>query len=144
MAREALAEAQRQGDLRNEHFAQHFLADCALIRGDGATALPRYRVALELAATLGDRSETAVEIQGVAMANAAISACERALKLGGAAAAELDALGIDLTGIRFWSALLDRYLGGARAELGAERAGAAWEAGRRTDLEAAIREALSA
>jgi len=39
----------RMGDLRSEHFAHHFLADCALIRADGASALPRYRRALELA-----------------------------------------------------------------------------------------------
>ena len=38
MAREALADAKRQRDLRSEHFAHHFLADCPLIRGDAATA----------------------------------------------------------------------------------------------------------
>ena len=64
------------------------------------------------------------------------------LPLGGAAKAELDSLGIDYTGIRFWNALLDRYLGRARSELGAAAAEAAWEEGRRTDLESAIEEAL--
>jgi len=49
MAREALADSERQDDLRSAHFAHHFLADCALIRGDCVTAGPRYRRALELA-----------------------------------------------------------------------------------------------
>src|SRR5918993_21673 len=126
MAREALALAEQSGDLRSEHFAHHFLADCPLIRGDCAAALPRYQRALELAVELGDRSETAVEMQGVAMALAGCGHPAHALRLGGAAAAEFDALAIDLSGIIFWSALLDRYLGRARAEL-AEDAIAAWE-----------------
>ena len=67
----------------------------------------------------------------------------RALRLGGAAAAELDALAIDYTGIRFWSALLDRYLGRARVELGAEAADAAWQEGRRMEFERAVEEALA-
>jgi non-specific serine/threonine protein kinase len=143
MAREALTDAERQDDLRSAHFAQHFLADCALIRGDGASAVPRYRRALELAVELGDRTETAVEIQGVAMAAAAVSLAARALRLGGAAAAELDALAIDYTGIRFWSALLDHWLGHARVELGAEAADAAWQEGRRMEFERAVEEALA-
>ena len=74
---------------------------------------------------------------------AAVSLAARALRLGGAAAAELDALAIDYTGIRFWSALLDRYLGRARVELGAEAADAAWQEGRRMEFESAISEALA-
>ena len=57
MAREALDEAQRQHDLRSEHFAHHFLAECPLIAGDAAAAAPRYRRALELAHALGERTE---------------------------------------------------------------------------------------
>ncbi len=141
MAREALAVAQATRDLRSEHFAHHFLADCPLIRGDCAAAVPRYRRALELAVELGDRAETATEIQGVAMAAAGVGDSLRALRLGGAAAAEFEALAIDLSGIVFWSALLERYLGHARAELGAEGA-AAWDEGRRTPFEQAILLAL--
>ena len=144
MAREALALAERSGDLRSEHFAHHFLADCPLIRGDCADALPRYRRALELAVELGDRSETAVEMQGVAMALAGCGHPAHALRLGGAAAAEFEALAIDLSGIIFWSALLERYLGRARAELAEDAATAAWEEGRRTRFEHAIALALDA
>jgi predicted ATPase/class 3 adenylate cyclase len=142
MAREALAVAQATHDLRSEHFAHHFLADCPLIRGDGAAAVPRYRRALELAVELGDRAETATEIQGVAMAAAGTGEPARALRLAGAAAAEFDALAIDFSGIVFWNVLLKRYLDRARADLGAEAAAAAWEEGRRTPLEQAIAAAL--
>ena len=142
MAREALALAQRSGDLRSEHFAHHFLADCALLRGDCAGALPRYQRALELAVELGDRSETAVELQGVAMALAGCGHPARALRLGGAAAAEFEALAIDLSGIIFWTALLDRYLQRARAELTDDAAAAAWDEGRRSRFEHAVELAL--
>ena len=108
------------------------------------TSLPRYRRALELAVELGDRSETAVEMQGVAMALAGCGHPAHALRLGGAAAAEFEALAIDLSGIVFWSALLERYLGRARAELAEDAATAAWEEGRRTRFEHAIAFALDA
>jgi hypothetical protein len=143
MAREALAVAEATHDLRSEHFAHHFLADCPLIRGDSAAAVPRYRRALELAVELGDRAETGVEIQGVAMASAGVGESARALRLAGAAAAEFEALAIDLSGIIFWSALLTRYLGLARNALGPEAAAAAWEEGRRTTFEHAVALALS-
>jgi hypothetical protein len=67
----------------------------------------------------------------------------RALELAAAAAAEFKALGVDWTAIRFWCALLDRYLGQARAALGAEAAHMASEAGRRLTLENAVNKALS-
>jgi predicted ATPase/class 3 adenylate cyclase len=143
MANEALAEAKRQGDLRSEHFAHHFLADCALIRGDAAGAAPLYRRALELAAALGERTETAIEMQGVAMAAAGQSMPERALNLGGAAAAELDRLGVDFSGIRFWSALLERYYTVARGDPGVSAADA-WRAGREMGFERAVEMARSA
>jgi predicted ATPase/class 3 adenylate cyclase len=144
MAREALGDAERQGDLRSAHFAHHFLADCALIRGDAATAAPRYRRALELAIELGDRAETATEIQGIAMATAGMSMSQRALTLGGAATAEFDRLGIDLSGIKFWSVLLRRYFDQARYALSAADGDAAWEAGRQLSFETAVNDALSA
>ncbi len=143
LAQESLELSQQLGDLRSEHFAVHFLADCALIRGDCDAAEERYRRSLELAVELRDRSETAVELQGVAMASAGLSQPQRALRLAGSAQAELDALGIDLSGMQFWSALHERYLGQAREELGPEVADEAWEEGRRLGLERAIDEALT-
>jgi len=141
MAHDALAEAERQHDVRSEHFAHHFLADCPLIAGDAAAAGPHYRRALELAYALGERTEIAIEMQGVAMAAAGTGDAQRALMLGGAAAAELDALGIDFSGIRFWSDLLQRYYGLARTALG-DRADTAWQAGRALGFERAVAEAM--
>ena len=138
LAREALAVSEATADLRSEHFAHHFLADCPLIRGDCATALPRYRRALALAVELRDRSETAIEIQGVAMALCGSGQPAQGLRLAGAAQAEFDALAIDVSGIVFWSALLERYLTAARRTLGEPAATEAWEEGRRTAFEYAI------
>ncbi len=144
MTHEAMATAQATRDLHSEHFAHHFLADCLLIRGDCTTALPRYRRSLELAVALGDRVEIAFEIQGVAMSLAGLEEAEHALRLGGAAAAELDALAIDLTGVVFWTALHERYYSRARAQLGEPAASAAWNEGRRTGFDYAIALALDA
>jgi predicted ATPase/class 3 adenylate cyclase len=138
MAREALAVAVRTRDARSEHLAHHFLADCLLIRGDCADALPRYRRSLALAVEIDDRAEIAAEVQGIAMATAGCGQPAHALRLAGAAAAEFDALAIDLSGMSFWTVLLDRYLGRARAELGEAAASDAWDEGRRTRFEYAI------
>jgi predicted ATPase/class 3 adenylate cyclase len=143
MSEEALELSQQLGDLRSEHFALHFLADCALIPGECEQAEGRYRRSLELAMELRDRAEAAFEIQGLAMAAAGTSRPRRALRLAGAAKAQLDALGIELTGIHFWTALQERYLGQAREELGAEAASAAWEEGLQLEFERAIEEALA-
>jgi len=142
MAHEAIAAAKATRDLHSEHFAHHFVADCSLIRGECDTALPRYRRALELAMELGDRAETAVEIQGVAMSLAGMKQAARALRLGGAAAAELDAVAVDLSGITFWNALLQRFFGQARAALGDDAAAAAWKEGRHTGFDYAVALAL--
>jgi predicted ATPase/class 3 adenylate cyclase len=142
LAREAVASSRELGDARTEHFAHHYLGDCALIRGDAEAAEPHYRRGLELAVEIGDRVEICTELQGMAMATAGIGQAERALRLGGAAEAGFESLGVDLSGIAFWVELLERYLGAARASLRAE-GDAAWEAGRQLDVEHAVELALS-
>jgi hypothetical protein len=77
------------------------------------------------------------------MAAAGQSMPERALNLGGAAAAELDRLGVDFSGIRFWSALLERYYTVARGDPGVSAADA-WRAGREMGFERAVEMARSA
>ena len=129
------------GDPWAEHFADHYLADCALIQGDCSTAAAHYARSLDAAARSGDKIETCFELQGVAMASAGLGRPERALRIGGAAAAQLRSLGHQFV-VPFWTALLDRYLGQARAALGAE-AEAAWQAGERLPFEAAVAEASS-
>ena len=138
---EALELSRALGDPWAEHFAHHYLADCALIAGDPATAATHYARSLDAAARSGDRIETCFELQGVAMTSAGLGRPERALRIAGAADAQLRALGHQFS-VAFWSALLDRYLGQARAALGAD-AEAAWQAGGRLTFEAAIAEASS-
>ena len=68
---------------------------------------------------------------------------ERALTLGSAAAAEFERLGIDFSGIKFWSELLERYFGQARRASGAAEADAAWQIGRNIPFDTAVAQALA-
>ena len=135
-----LLELSRGRDLRSEHFAHHYLADCALIRGDCALAEERYRESLRAALPLGDVVETTFEVQGVAMALAGQGDRERGVRLAAAAATVLAELGVQVS-IAFWDALLERYIGSAREELGAT-GDAAWEEGRQLSFDAAVEQAL--
>jgi predicted ATPase/class 3 adenylate cyclase len=107
------------GDPRTEHFGYHFLADCALIRGDPDEAGTRYRASLRAALPLGDIVETSFEVQGVAMSEAGAGNPRRALVLAESVAALWESLGLSIS-IAFWDALLERYLGPARESLGGE------------------------
>jgi predicted ATPase/class 3 adenylate cyclase len=128
------------GDERTEHFAYHFLADCALLRGDTEEAERRYRQSLRAALPLGDVIETSFEVQGVAMAAAGNGDERRALLLIAAVDALWESLGTTIS-IRFWDGLLERYIGPAAEALGAE-AGAAREQGRALAFEDAVELAL--
>jgi hypothetical protein len=123
-------------DLRTEHFAYHFLADCALIRGDTVAAETRYRQSLQAALPLGDVIETSFEVQGVAMAAAGNGDNERAVRLAASVEALRESLGISIS-VVFWDALLDRYIGPARAELG-EKADQVWAEGRALPFDDAV------
>ena len=109
--------ARAAGDPRTEHYAYHFLADCALMRGDPSEAGTRYRHSLRAALALGDVFETSFEVQGVAMSMAGAGNPRRALVLAESAEAVQKSLGWT-SSIAFWDALLERYLGPARAMLG--------------------------
>jgi predicted ATPase/class 3 adenylate cyclase len=128
------------GDPRTEHFAYHFLADCALIRGDAREAETRYRQSLRAALPLGDVVETSFEVQGVAMAAAGSGDSVLAVRLAGAVAALWQSLGTSPS-VGFWDALLERYLGAARAELG-QQADAVWAEGRGLAFDDAVNLAL--
>jgi predicted ATPase/class 3 adenylate cyclase len=129
------------GDPRTEHFAYHFLADCSLVRGETEEAEKRYRQSLRAALPLGDVVETSFEVQGVAMAAAGNGDPERALRLAGAVEAMWESLGISIS-IAFWDALLARYLGPAREQLGA-RADEVWAEGRALEFDDAVDLALA-
>src|SRR5215212_7904318 len=130
------------GDPRTEHFAYHFLADCALIRGETEEAEERYRASLRAALPLGDVVETSFEVQGIAMAAAGNGDSARALQLAGAVEALWDSLGTSFS-VAFWDSLLERYLGPARRQLG-EAADTAWAAGRELPFDDAVQIALEA
>jgi predicted ATPase/class 3 adenylate cyclase len=125
-------------DIRTKHFAIHYLADCALIRGDCTQAEERYRDSLRAALELGDVFETSIEVQGIAMARAGQGDAARALELAGSVEALWRSLGTDLH-VAFWDLLLERYLGPARAALGTEAAAGA----RARGLELAFDEAVA-
>jgi predicted ATPase len=129
------------GDARTEHYAYHFLADCALIRGDPAEAGPRYRHSLRAALALGDVFETSFEVQGVAMSVAGAGNPRRGLVLAEAADAVQQSLGWT-SSIAFWDALLERYLAPARASLAHEYDAARAE-GRALTFDEAVALALS-
>jgi predicted ATPase/class 3 adenylate cyclase len=139
MSRELLELA--GGDPRSEHFAYHFLADCALIRGETQEAEKRYRESLRAALPLGDLVETSFEVQGVAMAAAGSGDPRRALLLAGAVEALWESLGTSIS-VRFWDALLERFIGAARARLGDE-AEAIWAEGRALTFDAAVARAMA-
>ena len=101
------------------HFAYHFLADCALIRGDPEEAGTRYRQSLRAALPLGDIVETSFEVQGVAMSEAGAGDPRRAVILAASVDALWESLGLSFS-IAFWDALLERYLAPARVSLGDE------------------------
>ena len=142
LSREALVLAEAHEDAWAIHLAHHFLADRALIAEDYDVAEERYSRALAAAVDLGDRVETAIELQGISMALAGRREAERALRLAAAADATLSSLGVDLTAVAFWTALLERNHGRARAELGPAAADAAWAEGRALTFEEAVQEAL--
>lgn len=128
------------GDLWTSHLAHHFLADVALMAGDSDGALAPYRTALVLAHRMGNPLETALELQGVAMALAGAGDPELAIRINGAAEATLAAVGFNHE-VEFWTSLLGQYLDPARLALG-PGAVAIDRAGRRLTLEDGVREAL--
>ena len=117
MALEIIEFSKAQGDKRNEHFGWHYLADCALIDGDCSESLKLYQRSLALAAETSDKIETAFELQGVAMSLAGLGRAKEAEVLNAAVHAEMDRIGADLH-VTFWDALLEKYLGAARRQLG--------------------------
>jgi predicted ATPase/DNA-binding SARP family transcriptional activator len=127
-------------DLWTSHLAHHFLADCAIIAGDPTEAREPYRMALELAHRMGNAIETAIELQGVAMAAAGSGEPELGMRLNAAAEATFASIGF-VVDVQFWIALLERYLGPARQALG-ERTDAIVRDGRSLTLDDAVREGL--
>jgi tetratricopeptide (TPR) repeat protein len=142
MAQEIIQFAKSHSDKRSEHFGWHYLADCELILGNCVDSLPLYQQSLILANSIGDKVEISFEVQGVAMSLAGLGERKLALQLGGAVKAEWERIGVDIH-VRFWDALLDRYINAAREKLGTADAEAAWNEGREIAFDDAVKWALN-
>ena len=141
MAHEIIEFAEAHIDKRSEHFGWHYLADCELILGNCTESLRSYKQSLVLAQAIGDKVEISFEVQGVAMSLAGLGKAKIALRLAAAVKAEWDRMGVDIH-VRFWDALLHRYLGAAKQALGTEASQAEWNKGREISFDDAVKLAL--
>ncbi len=142
VAKDVIEYARIAGDKRAEHSGFHYLADCALIEGNCPESIALYRQSLILADAIGDRLETSFEIEGIAMSLACLGDHAAAVRLQAATRAEWARHGVNMQ-IRFWDALIERYITPARAALG-DRSVAAETAGRAMPFDDAVTEALAA
>jgi non-specific serine/threonine protein kinase len=141
MAREIIEFSKWHSDKRSEHFGWHYLADCELILENCRESLDLYKQSLVLAQAIGDKVEISFEVQGVAMSLAGLGETELAVQLAGAVRAEWDRIAVDVH-IRFWDALLERYIGAARQRLGVEPSEREWSKGRSISFDEAVTLAL--
>jgi hypothetical protein len=102
-----------------------------------------YKQSLLLAKPLDDKVEISFEVQGVAMSLAGLGQTKLAVQLAGGVKAEWNRLGVDIH-VRFWDALLDRYIGGAKEKLGNRESEQAWNQGLAIAFDDAISTALAA
>jgi len=140
LSRQLLDLSRQRGDLRSEHFAYHFLGDCALIQGDCVEAEDRYKESLRAALPLGDLLETSFEVQGVGMSAAGKGDWARGVRLAAAGVALWESLGATIA-VPFWDALLERYIDAAREQLG-EEGDAVWAEGHAMSFDNAVTLAL--
>ena len=85
LAGEALSIALRADRPNEIQVAYHYLADCALIRGDAAKAVGLYVESLRAAIRYGNRMEAVFELEGGAMALAGVGRDSKSMRLLGAA-----------------------------------------------------------
>jgi predicted ATPase/class 3 adenylate cyclase len=138
LARDALAIGRQLGAPLDIHLSLHYLGDCALDRGNGDDAATWYRQSMTAALDYGDVASAAVEMEGLAMALAAQGRHEPAIRLGAAAAARMEALGLNDSGILFWNRLKERFLAPVRDAVGVPMAAALEAEGRAMGWEAAV------
>jgi predicted ATPase/class 3 adenylate cyclase len=139
LARETLAEGYAQGEPKFVHFSLHYLADCALWRGDGKSAVHLYGESLRAALDYGNEMEAATEVQGMAMGLMGSEREEDGLRLYGASNARLAELETTLLDeVAFWVGFRERYVSPARERIGAVAAERAEEEGRAMGWENAL------
>ena len=123
LARETLAEGRAQGEPKFVHFSLHYLADCALWRGDGKNAVQLYGESLRAALDYGNEMEAATEVQGMAMGLMGSGRELEGFRMYGASNARMAELQTTmLDDVAFWVKFRDRYLPPARERIGAAAA----------------------
>ena len=142
MSQDVLAHGTDLQEPRDVHLSHHFLADCALARGEVVEAEERYGRSLRAALDYGNVAEAGVELQGMAMGIAGQGRVEKAFRLNAVAEAKMHEVGLDMGGIPFWAGYVRRYLVPAREALGEAALSVLEEEGRRMGFEAAIDYAL--
>jgi tetratricopeptide (TPR) repeat protein len=119
----------------------HYLSDCAMLRGDYALAEQHRLNALGTALVIGDVAQQTIEVLGLAFSAAGLGRDEDALRLEGAVDAKWNELGVTHAP-PLSEAYRERELGQARARLGGARATAAFDEGREMTWDQAIEFAL--
>jgi len=120
LARETLAEGRAQREPKFVHFSLHYLADCALWRGDAKSAVQLYGESLRAALDYGNEMEAATEMQGMAMGLMGSEREKEGFRLYGASCArfgELHTMMVDE--VAFWVKFRERYLPPGRERIGA-------------------------
>jgi predicted ATPase/class 3 adenylate cyclase len=120
LAQETLAEGRAQGEPKFVHYSLHYLADCALWRGDAWTAVSLYGESLRAALDYGNEMEAAMEMQGMAMGLMGSGREDAGLRLYGAANARFAELQTTFADeVLFWMNFRERYVPPARERMGA-------------------------
>ncbi|PYI77960.1 MAG: hypothetical protein DMF04_04875 [Verrucomicrobia bacterium] len=120
LARETLAEGRAQGEPKFVHYSLHYLADCALWRGNAENAVRLYGQSLRAALDYGNEMEAATEMQGMAMGLMGSESDEEGLRLYGASNARFAELQTTMVDeVAFWVGFRERYVTPARERMGA-------------------------
>src|SRR6266536_5000116 len=145
LARETLAEGRAQGEPKFVHFSLHYLADCALWRGDAKSAVQLYGESLRAALDYGNEMEAATEMQGMAMGLMGSEREEEGFHLYGASCARFAELHTTMVDeVAFWVKFRERYLPPAREQIGAVAADKAEHEGRAMGWQKALSYAFAA
>src|SRR5438445_7661163 len=117
-------------------YAQMTLGTVELEEGHYEEANARFQHGLEVAMEFGDRTLLAHLLEGFSGLASALGQHQRAVRLGGAAAAMREGAGDALHPA--WQGIAERWLAISRQALGDEAALVAWTAGRLLPLERAL------
>jgi hypothetical protein len=133
-----ILETAPEDDIAPRRSANHYLADCAVLREDFDLALRRYVAAVEADWAAGNRGQTCIDLHGVAIAAAGCGEARLALQLFAANDHIRDSLGFARAPARsFWGNWITRYTAAAREQLGGD-ADEAWREGENLELPEAV------